>query len=318
MATKIQQIIEDNPNVSLLFGEWLSKQKLDAKSQYAYMKRGWLDRISKGVYVLKGKTPTLFNAIAAYNNQLDKHCVIGAYTALELRGYSHYLSLGKPTAFLFTDRFNKIPTWLINREWDMTVRYMTTSFLGEDLKGVEQVPVDGEILLVSSPERAFLECLNLPEASSSLLDIYYIMESLTTLRPKLLQQLLESCSSQKVKRLFLYMAEKAGHQWFNALKVDSIVISKSRLMAVTTGKYISKYNMTVPKELAEYKKQQYQHTSICTKSRVTFAPDAYHHGRRRVCRTRWHRYQSLYKGFAPLFCGYRLNLHPFSRQTLQY
>ena len=58
MATKIQQIIEDNPNVSLLFGEWLSKQKLDAKSQYAYMKRGWLDRISKGVYVLKGKTPT--------------------------------------------------------------------------------------------------------------------------------------------------------------------------------------------------------------------------------------------------------------------
>ena len=134
----------------------------------------------------------------------------------------------------------------------MTVRYMTTSFLGEDLKGVEQVPVAGEILLVSSPERAFLECLNLPEASSSLLDIYYIMESLTTLRPRLLQQLLESCSSQKVKRLFLYMAEKAGHQWFKALKVDSIVISKSRLMAVPTGKYISKYNMTVPKELAEY------------------------------------------------------------------
>ena len=60
--------------------------------------------------------------------------------------------------------------------------------------------VDGSSLLVSSPERAFLECLHLPDAASSLLDIYYIMESLTTLRPKLLQSLLESCTSQKVKR----------------------------------------------------------------------------------------------------------------------
>ena len=110
MATKIQQIIEAEPHISLLFGDWLSRQGLDAKEQYAYMKRGWLDRISKGVYVLQGKVPTLLNAIAAYNKQLDKHCIIGAYTALELRGYSHYLSLGKPSAYLFTDRFNKIPT----------------------------------------------------------------------------------------------------------------------------------------------------------------------------------------------------------------
>ena len=78
------------------------------------------------------------------------------------------------------------------------------------------------------------------------------MEGLTTLRPKLLQQLLEACTSQKVKRLFLYMAEKAGHPWFKALRLDSIEIGTSRLMAVPTGKYIAKYNMTIPKELAVY------------------------------------------------------------------
>lgn len=252
MATKIQQILETEPHVSLLFGDWLSKQGLGAKEQYAYMKRGWLDRLSKGVYVLQGKIPTLLHAIAAYNKQLGKYCIVGAYTALELRGYSHYLSLGKPTAYLFTDRFNKIPTWLITREWDMTVKYMTTSFLGNDLKGVEQMEIGGDQLLVSSPERAFLECLNLSDATSSLLDTYYIMESLTTLRPKLLQQLLEACTSQKVKRLFLYMAEKARHPWFKALKLEAIETGTSRLMASPTGKYIAKYNMTIPKELAEY------------------------------------------------------------------
>lgn len=252
MATKIQRIIESNPNVGFVFGEWLTRQGLDAKGQYAYMKSGWLNRISKGVYVLTGATPKLLQAVSAYNNQLSKHCITGAYTALELRGYSHYLSLGKPQVYLFTARTTKLPSWMLSRDWDMTVRYMTTSFLGDDLLGVETMTVEGESLLVSSPERAFLECLHLREAAASLLDLYYIMESMTTLRPKLVQALLEVCTSQKVKRLFVYMAEKAGHSWFKALKLDNVQLGTARYMVVPTGKYIAKYNMTIPKDLAEY------------------------------------------------------------------
>ena len=233
MATKIQQILESHPHDALFFGDWLTKQGLTAKEQHSYMKRGWLTRISKGVYALKGISPTLLQVVAAYN-------------------YSHYLSLGKPNAYLFTDKENKLPSWIVQGEWDMAVKYMTTSFLGSGLKAVEPMAVDGGNLLVSSPERAFLECLHLPDAASSLLDIYYIMESLTTLRPKLVQSLLESCTSQKVKRLFVYMAEKAAHPWFKALNLDSVTLGTSRYMVVPTGKYIAKYNMTIPKELAEY------------------------------------------------------------------
>ena len=252
MTTKIQQIIKSNPHVDFMFGDWLTRQGLDAKRQQAYMKSGWLTRISKGVYALNGTTPKLFHAISAYNNQLSKQCIIGAYTALELRGYSHYLSMGKPQAYLFTGRTNKLPSWMLSRDWDMTVKYMTTSFLGDNLIGVETMTVDGDCLLVSSPERAFMECLHLPEATASLLDLYYIMESLTTLRPQLVQSLLEACSSQKVKRLFVYMAEKAGHPWFKALKLDNVQLGTARYMVVPTGKYIAKYNMTIPKDLAEY------------------------------------------------------------------
>ena len=191
-------------------------------------------------------------ASSSYNTQLSKHCIVGAYTALELRGYSHYLSMGKPKAFLFTDKNNKLPTWLLKEEWDMTVRYMTTSFLGDDLLGVETMTIEQHELLVSSPERAILECLNLPDAASSLIDIYYVMEGLTTLRPKLLQALLESCTSQKVKRLFLFMAEKANHSWYRFLDLEKVNLGTSRLMVTPTGKYIKKYNMTISKELAEY------------------------------------------------------------------
>ena len=108
MGTKIQQILELHPNSKILFGEWLSSQGLDAKSQYAYMKRRWLSRLSKGVYVLQGTSPTLINTIAAYNAQLSKKCIVGAYTSMELRGHSHYLSMGKPNAFLFTTKEEKL------------------------------------------------------------------------------------------------------------------------------------------------------------------------------------------------------------------
>lgn len=134
----------------------------------------------------------------------------------------------------------------------MQVKYMTTSFLGEGLLGVETINVEQHDLLVSSPERAIMECLNMPDSRLSLLDIFYIMESVTTLRPKLVQSLLEMCTSQKVKRLFLYIAEKANHSWFKALRTEDVTIGTSRLMVTPTGKYINKYNMTIPKELAEY------------------------------------------------------------------
>ncbi len=75
MATKIQQILETAPNESVLFGSWLSSQGLDARGQYAYMKSGWLDRISKGVYKIHGTDPNLFAAVSSYNTQLGKSCV---------------------------------------------------------------------------------------------------------------------------------------------------------------------------------------------------------------------------------------------------
>ena len=252
MTTKIKQILDLAPRDSVLFSSWLTSQKLDPKEQYAYMKRGWLSRISKGVYKLNGTIPTLLSAISSYNTQLGKNCIIGAHTALEIRGYSHYLPMGKPTAYLFTEQSERLPKWLLEGDWEMNIRYMTTSFLGNDLLGVETMTIDHNNLIVSSPERAILECLNLPEASSSLLDIYHIMEGLTTLRPRLMQTLLETCTSVKVKRLFLYMAEKANHPWLQYLNTEKISLGASRFMVTPTGKYIRKYNMTISKELAEY------------------------------------------------------------------
>lgn len=252
MATKIKQIIDSKGMDTLLFSSWLSAQGINRAEQAAYVQSGWLEKVAHGVYKVAGADVSLFSALSAYNTQLSKQCIIGAETALEIRGYSHYVPMGKPLAFLFTDAYAKLPQWFIKHEWDRTLHYHTISLWKDNNLGVEQREEDGHPLLVSSPERAILECLNRPYVTQTLMDTYYIMEMLTTLRPKLVQQLLEQCSSVKVKRLFLYMAEKANHPWFKAIDISQVDLGSGRRMISARGKYVSKYNITIPTEVYNY------------------------------------------------------------------
>ena len=82
-----------------------------------------------------------------------------------------------------------------------------------------------------------------------LLECYHIMEGLTTLRPKLLQQLLEQCTSIKVKRLFLYMGNKAGHDWLRRLDVSKLKLGTGSRTITKGGVYIAEFSITVPEEL---------------------------------------------------------------------
>ncbi|MBF1450120.1 MAG: type IV toxin-antitoxin system AbiEi family antitoxin domain-containing protein, partial [Prevotella oris] len=84
------------------------------------------------------------------------------------------------------------------------------------------------------------------------MDLYYIMEQLTTLRSEVVQSLLETTKNYKMKRLFLYMAEKANHYWFEELDLSRIDLGTTKLQLVKSGVYLSKYKMTIPKELNDY------------------------------------------------------------------
>ena len=251
MATKIKEILDCVPQDSVLFSSWLSSRGLDRKEQSMYVKSGWLERVATGVYKLEGNSVPLYGAVSSYDTQLGKHCHVGASSALDLRGYSHFIPMGKPQVFLFTPTGERLPSWIFKTEWDMTIRYFTTSIFEGD-SGLETIDYNGHSLLVSSPERAFMECLHLAPENYSLMDLFYVMEMLTTLRPKLVQSLLEKCSSIKVKRLFLYMAEKAGHQWSKAIDATKLDLGKGDRQLADGGTYISKYKIIIPKELSDY------------------------------------------------------------------
>jgi hypothetical protein len=77
-----------------------------------------------------------------------------------------------------------------------------------------------------------------------------IMEGLTTLRPKLVQELLEKCNSVKVKRLLLFITEKNDHLWMGELDLTKINLGAGKRVIVQDGFLDKKYQITVPRKYA--------------------------------------------------------------------
>ena len=76
-----------------------------------------------------------------------------------------------------------------------------------------------------------------------------IFENLVSLRPKQIQILLEECSSIRVKRMFLFFAEKHNHQWLKKLDIKKIDLGSGDRLIHKKGRLDKKYRITIPKPL---------------------------------------------------------------------
>jgi hypothetical protein len=196
-----------------------------------------------------GANLSAYQSLSSYNEQLNIQARIAAMSALEYAGYNHYVPMGKPVLMVSMPFGVKRPAWMDSDVFDMSFKTFTTqNFSYTEVSTV----TDDAHLYVSSPEQAFLECLLLAPKFYNYIDLYYIMEQLTTLRSDVLQRLLEGTDSYRVKRVFMYMAEKAGHYWFRELNSNKIDLGTSKLQLVKNGVYNAKYQITIPKELESY------------------------------------------------------------------
>ena len=101
---------------------------------------------------------------------------------------------------------------------------------------------------ISSPERAAMEMFHLVPGKVGFDEAFLIMESLATLRLEIIQRLLVMCRSIKVRRLFMFMAEKHGHPWVSDLDVSRLDLGKGKRMIVPKGRFDKKYRITVPRD----------------------------------------------------------------------
>ena len=249
VGSKINRLLSYGVYGGLYFSEWLTKMGYSAQLTKRYKDSGWLESLTNGVMCRRSEKLLALAALYSFNIQTGKTVRIAAHSALELHGFSHYIPMGKPKLMVSFDPM-KPKDWVKSDKFDMNIVPFSTGIFN---KPATHLLKKGNLeLIVSTPEQAFLECLHLVPSHYNYMDLYYLMEQLTSLDPVAIQKALENTSSQRVKRMLLYMAEKAGHYWFDMLNFESLGITCSKLQLVDNGVYISKYKITVPKELNDY------------------------------------------------------------------
>ena len=237
------------PHKGIITAHCLKEHDIPPELVQKYLKSGWLERFGFGAFKKPGEHIKWQAALSAVQMQLDVPVHVGAKTALELKGQAHYLRLGeKGNLFLFGLRGEKkLPKWFLDGPWkyDFQVTY-NDLFVKTPTQSLSQMETEAGQLTVSSPERAALEMLYHAPTLQTFDEANLIFENFVSFRTKLVQKLLESCNSIKVKRLFLYLAEKHNHQWFNKLNLSKIDLGSGKREIIKGGRFDKKYMITVP------------------------------------------------------------------------
>ncbi len=251
--TIINKLLKDWPSGAVYLSSWLSTHGISSQLLNRYKKSHWLTSLGTGAVIRSGDKVDYHGALYALQKHAGSSVHAGGKTALFLLGKAHYLEMSPVKAMLFGYAGEKLPAWFKTYDWGLKLDYYATSFLPRDL-GFVDLELNNFSLKIASPARAMMECLYLVPQNQGLIECYELIESLNNLRPKSVQKLLEQCTSIKVKRLFMYLSEKAGHNWVKHLDMRSIDMGSGKRSLVKGGVYIEKYKITVPKELEKNEK----------------------------------------------------------------
>lgn len=258
-SQNLKKLLDAVPAGYLVDAAWLVSQGIAYESFRDYVKRGWLERITRGVFRRPlPKTPR--------SNSIDwKTCLlsmqhimghdlhVGGTTALGEHGHAHYLRLSESAPiWIYGD---SIPNWLVKLPTNAPIEIRSRSLFADPTLGLAKgdmnaLPWDWT-LTMSTPERAILEAMDELPDHESFHSLDMVFESLTTLRPRLLSDLLHSCRKIKVKRLFFVFADRHDHPWRKRLDPQVFDLGSGDRALVKGGKIHPRYRIMVPEEFVK-------------------------------------------------------------------
>lgn len=273
--TSLNQLLPQLGPGRLVDTAWLQEQGVSRPSIHAYVRNGWLERVAPRVYRRpSGATPATQRwdaAILSAQELRPSTFYVGGESALDLLGRSHYLRLGgHPTIYIY-DPDRTAPTWLMKLPLDAALVVRTRPLFADTLLGLEwrrlelgtgrlgasvPEPVREEpwdhFLRVAGEERATIEMLDEVPATLGFEHADEIFQGLSTLRPRLVTQLLETCRSVRAKRLFLFYADRHAHAWVKHVDRGHIDLGKGKRQLAPGGRLDARYQITIPVSLSSH------------------------------------------------------------------
>lgn len=276
----LNRLLNGLPHGLLVDSAWLQALGISRTSIHDYVQRGWLERVAPRVYrraKATGTTTCVRWEVAALSAQRIRSSsfYVGGLTALKLHGHGPFARMGGGLAAHLYDPASTIPAWLSKLPVDAKLivhkrALFSVMSLGVDwhrldlgttrLGAVVQSPAEDEpwdyFLRVASAERASIEIMEDVPQRLTFDHADAIFEGLTTLRPRIVTKLLEDCSSIRVKRLFLFFADRHGHDWVKQVDRNSINLGLGKRQLVAGGRLNARYQITVPASYDEAQAQR--------------------------------------------------------------
>lgn len=272
--SKLNHLEAQLPEGLLVDAAWLTDRGYSTSLRSQYVKAGWLQQPARRVYRRPRGALSWQQVVISLQTLLEQKLVVGGRTALELQGYAHYLRQRETEVHLYGPM--KPASWLWDLQLGATfVVHNSAVLFGDDLRDVafpglrEHAASDTELkplseaglkvlpwgqwgwpFVISAPERAILELLDELPDKESFHQADMLFEGLANLSPRRMQRLLKRCRSVKVKRLFLFFADRHGHAWRKHLDPEALDLGSGKRMLVKGGRLHPTYRITVPADLA--------------------------------------------------------------------
>jgi len=244
------------PEGSIVTRQWLmEKASLSKHAVDNLVKSHQLRRLSKGVYTRGSVRLSWQSIVCTLQSIMDTDYLVGGLTALELKGFSHYIPGSRKTIIHLYGN-DKWPLWADELISEVTfVRHRRSELFATmdpatSRQYTLQVPWGGGTheLNISQPERACLEMMADVPNQISFEHAEQLFQGMTTLSPRALQRLLEDCTSIKTKRLFLWFATRHSLSWLAKIDQERIDLGSGNRVIAEKGELDKAYQITVPKQ----------------------------------------------------------------------
>lgn len=212
----VQRLMQENRRGHPIDSNMLRHMGISTALAAYMVKSGWLQRLSQGVYLLTGDTPTRDGSIA-YLTRRIAGLHVGGKTALAWQGVRHNIAF-REKVVLWGQKPYRIPSWV---DHHLIYSFQTTSLFDNGLpynKGLRPLPAGDPEVNVSVPERAILELASDIGKGQSLEEASNLMVSLRNLRADVLDEFLSHCHRVKVVRLVRDLGREADFAWARGLQ----------------------------------------------------------------------------------------------------
>jgi len=248
--SKLNRLTQLLPEGVAAPSHWLVSHGFSRQLVRKYVQSGWLKPLARGVFARPTHPVDADGVILGLQRLADARFHVGGISALNRLGHAQYLPLaGEAEIHLWGQ--GSVPAWAGAVSIRERLVFHREHLFDERARsvGLSSIPtrVRDWTLTTSSLERAIMEVLSLvDESEASFTHASELLEGLTVLRPKVVNELLAACRSFKVKRLFMFLAKHYRYPWAEKLNRSAVDLGQGKRLVVRGGRYDSEFRITVP------------------------------------------------------------------------